>query len=134
MRASHTETCFWPNSGRECRQPLPLKLESLLRCKNVGKQNFQPSLNKGDVGFSSPCRGVHYGAGVTSFCLCGQRLIYLAERIITPGTSPRGASHRARKPAPPCTSQPVLYDEDMSVSLPLSRLKVTDLLEVVDLL
>lgn len=48
-------------------------------------------VNISDVGFfffSSPCRGVHYGAGVISLCVCGQRLVYLAERTVIPGTSP----------------------------------------------
>lgn len=56
---------------------------------NVGKKTFQPVVNISDVGFfSSPCRGVHYGAGVISLCVCGQRLVYLAERTVIPGTSP----------------------------------------------
>ena len=36
---------------------------------------------------------MHYGAGVISFCLCGQRLVYLAERTITLATSPHVSSH-----------------------------------------
>lgn len=36
-----------------------------------------------------------------SFCLCGQRLVYFAERVVTPGISPHGSSHvfdeKARK-------------------------------------
>lgn len=39
-------------------------------------------MNIGDVGFLSPCRGVHYGAGVISFSLCGHGLVYLAERMV----------------------------------------------------
>lgn len=53
-------------------------------------------MNIGDVGF---CRGVHYGAGVISLFLCGLRLVYLAERAVILGTSPRGSSRVQTKSA-----------------------------------
>lgn len=55
-------------------------------------------MNISDVGFfSSPCRGVHYGAGVISLCVCGQKLVYLAERTVIPPHLP----HASKK----CESQ-----------------------------
>lgn len=67
------------------------------------------------MGFLSPCRGVHYGAGVISFSLCGHGLVYFAERVVGLGalssrvqTKGKLTRTSVRPTEEPCRSEIVL--------------------------